>query len=1055
MTGQSKRPPRFRFSLRLKVLLPLVLIAVVASIVGHTWVNVFVDRHFEQETIFHASVVSNAVQQSFEIEPDAEDRQRYLVGFAREEEVDKVLVVDADTREIILSSELSLHSLPLADYTHTRTVELLEKAIETQSAHDHYDEESRIWLFVEPMSVDASADEDDTLAAMLIAIDTSYMYEELHQLAFNLMLLWYTAIILTVGLVYFILHIIVLKPTRRIREAIDRQAGGDHEALAPVTADDELGSLARHLNSMLTSLRDAEKISRRLSLAAAKTNNGFLITGTDGRIEWFNEGFVRLTGYTLEECIGKKPGDFLQGKDTDPRTVDVMKAGLASQTGFNVEVINYHRNGRAYWVNIDTQPMHDDSGTLTGFMAIETDVTERVEADRALRKSEERWNLAIQGTRDGVWDWNLLTNEVFFSPNWLRMLGYEEGDLEGKLEEFTSRVHPDDLPATMDEVRRHLARETTIYEVTFRMFRKDGSLCWILDRGKAIFDGDGRPYRMIGTHTDITQQMQREVETQKARDKAEELNQKLKDAIKTAWDSTLEAKRADQAKSAFLATMSHEIRTPMNGVIGMTGLLLDTKLSSEQRDYVMTIQQSGESLLSIINDVLDYSKIEAGKIELEELPFRIKETVEETLNLLAPKAEEKHLDLRYLISDGVPQTMIGDAMRLRQILVNLVGNAIKFTDEGEVTVNVNAENLGDHRHRLTFTIRDTGIGIPHDRMDRLFVSFSQVDASTSRRYGGSGLGLAICKRLLDFMKGDISVTSEPGKGSTFTFHLVLQAKPTEGKIRPSQSASVLAGKQVIVIEDHQVDRRILTRQLAGWDMKPIPADTPQTAFNLLENGQKTDVIIMDAQLPGMAYQEIAGRIHSMEGYRTVPLVLLSPLRIEDAGRQFSCILTKPLKMIELRRQLEQIFADKNSPRPFAEHKKPHDRDMAELRPMNILLVEDNIVNQKVASLILSRFGYHADLAADGREAIEATRHKAYDVILMDVQMPEMNGYEATNAIRQQAGDRQPYIIALTAGAMEGDREAAINAGMDDYLSKPVVQQDLRDALRRAFAHREA
>ncbi len=1046
---------RSGLSLWLKLLIPLVLIGVVGGLVGIAWNQLFIRKHLGEGTAYKASVVSSAVRQNFYLENSEVNRLRAVTRFAAEDGVERIIVVAGSPARIIASSELSLVGKPLNELG-PHTVDLLQKTLKTGLAQKKHSEEERCWSFTEGFATTLPGKDKLVPAAVLVDIDSHSIKAELVGLTNKMILLWYGAITLVIVLTFVAVDLIVLRPTKQITVAIERQARGETHAKAPVLANDEIGEMARALNRMLESLYEAQDLTKRLSMVAARTTNGVVITDAKGRLEWINEGFTRITGYTLDECKGKKPGDFLQGKDTDQRTVDVMRTGINSQSGFNVEILNYRKNGTSYWVSIETKPIHDDSNALTGFMAVEADITERVEADRAIKESQERWDLALEGSRDGVWDWNLLTNEVFFSANWAHMFGYEREEVSNRFDELTSRIHPEDLPRTMNEVRRHFARETKIYECTYRMLRKDKSVCWVLDRGKAVFDNNGRPYRMIGTHTDITQQMEREEELRKAKNKAEELNAKLKEVVKTAWDSTLEAKRANQAKSAFLATMSHEIRTPMNGVIGMTALLLDTPLNPEQRDYVRTIQTSGEALLTIINDILDYSKIEAGRIELEKLPFSVGDCISETLNLLAPKADEKGLELKYAISENVPRTLIGDATRLKQVLVNLVGNAVKFTEHGKVSINVQTKHLGNHLHQLTFIIRDTGIGIPKSRMDRLFDSFSQVDASTSRRYGGSGLGLAISKRLVRLMGGDISVVSEENHGSTFTFSVQFPAKPTEGKIQAGEIYNPLQGKHALVIVANPLERGVLSRELRGWGMNVVPLDSMPAAFNLLENRQPVDVIVLDSEINKVHSPDIGRQIRKLPDLDQLPIFLMCTTACQGCTDVFEAILSKPVNMPLLRKYLERTLRSKavdeeeNPALEDASVPMPIDNETGIRQPLRILMAEDNQVNQKVASLILNRFGYTADIANNGSEAVEAVSLTSYDVILMDVQMPEVDGYEATRRIRRQQDSRRPYIIALTAGAMQGDREAALEAGMDDYLSKPVKQRELLEALSRAY-----
>ncbi|MGC2237192.1 MAG: response regulator [Pyrinomonadaceae bacterium] len=665
---------------------------------------------------------------------------------------------------------------------------------------------------------------------------------------------------------------------------------------------------------------------------------------------------------------------------------------------------------------------------------------ERKRDEEKLRSSEMRLAEAQRIARIGSFQVELATGYVEWSDEMWRIFGLEPGENGLSLEDYISHVHPDDRAFVRSSIEKS-NRDKKVYDFHHRIIRPDGEMRVINNSGKFIFNEEGTPVKITGIHQDITEQDEMEKE------------------LRIARDAALESVRL---KSEFLANMSHEIRTPMNGVIGMTGLLLDTDLSERQQEYTKAIETSADALLTIIDDILDFSKIEAGQLRFETIDFDLRETVEMPVEMLAERAQAKNIEIASLVYREVPTDLRGDPGRLRQILTNLIGNAVKFTQKGEVVVRVRKESETKKHVVVRFEIKDTGIGIAEDAQRKLFSAFVQADGSTTRKYGGTGLGLAISKQLVELMGGEIGVESAAGEGSTFWFTARFEKQLAPVVKELPASAANLDGMRVLIVDDNETNRKILLHQTASWGMNGVEAESGAQALELLSASEKPfDIAILDLMMPEMDGFELARAIKNDSKISRTRLLLLpsfGKIGYDELAREIgiAAYLQKPVRQSQLYNCLVKLITGKpvnagnnGSPRRIAPNSSRRAENNAATSKIRILIAEDNAINREVALSQLQSLGYLPDTAMNGLEAVEALKNQKYDVVLMDCQMPEMDGFEATAEIRRlENNSNNTPIIAMTANALEGDREKCLAAGMNDYLSKPVKIETLRKMLER-------
>ena len=738
-----------------------------------------------------------------------------------------------------------------------------------------------------------------------------------------------------------------------------------------------------------------------------------------------NQAAVKLFSIDEQGLIGRTSHDFLNDDLAQKLHQDDSKVMEAGQTVTLQQTLDSNDESRL-WQTQKT-PYRGIDGELLGIIGVAREITKEHQAAEKLRRSEERYYLAMDAVEEGLWDWYINTDELHCNPAYFTMLGYQPAEKLPSWQGFRALVHPDDWPLVAQKINEHLADPKVPYEHEFRMKSLTGSFEWILARGSVVEYDDGQPLRMLGTHKNITKRKEFEVKIVEAKQEAE---------------------AANRYKSEFLANMSHEIRTPMNGIMGMIQLALQTGLDNQQSDYLNKAHSSANSLLHIINDILDFSKIEAGKLELENVPFKLEEVLDAVVHVNVLAAQDKQLDL-ILHGPNTPLMLKGDPLRLNQILTNLVSNAVKFTASGFVEIHCFIVEQSNQRVSLKFSVTDSGVGIDQQKMSKLFKPFSQADGSTTREYGGSGLGLSISQHLAQMMGGEFKVSSELGEGSCFAFtlgfDLELQQLPQPWQLPPTIKQS-----SVLLIEPNERARGCDELMLAQLGFAVMSCPSIMQAIALVNEGNHYQTILVDWSKSHSKNNELLQQLIKTANESFIFLMVSygdDVLKDQSLQHRVKGIFSKPLSPVGVMQQVSQLLKparvkEVNTKTPVIESKGL------------LLLVDDNIINQQVAKGLLESQGYQVDLASNGQEAVDAVDTKDYQAVLMDIQMPVMDGLAATELIRHRYSAVQLPIIAMTAHAMTGDREKSLAAGMNDHITKPLVLKEMFETIARCISEKE-
>ncbi len=837
------------------------------------------------------------------------------------------------------------------------------------------------------------------------------------------------------------------------------------EARGHVLRDDD-GRPVRMIgtNMDITERKQAEDELKKLSQAVEQSPVSVVITDLNGTIEYVNPKFCQVTGYSYEEAIGQNPR-ILKSEQNPSEVYEELWETIKAGDEWRGELLNKKKDGELYWEAVSISGIKSIDGAIAYYLAVKEDITARKEMEDSIREKEARFRNYFEHSQVGMAITSPVKGWVAANNQLQRMLGYSLDEMRQMT--WAELTHPDDLKSDLQHFERMLAGEIDSYTLEKRFMRKDEQMVYVNLSVACMRDESGDVIDVLASFQDITERKGMEDNLQLQVTELDEAQSAMLNMMEDLSEERIKAEAATQAKSDFLANMSHEIRTPMNAIIGMAHLALKTELTPKQQDYLNKIQFSANSLLGIINDILDFSKIEAGKLDMEAVEFDLAETLDNVANVITVKAHEKEdLEVLFKLDPEVPSFLVGDSLRLNQILVNLGNNAVKFTEQGEIVLITKVLKSTKDKVTLQFSMRDTGIGMTKEQQAKLFQAFSQADTSTTRKYGGTGLGLTISKRLVNLMGGEIWAESEPGQGTTFSFTAAFGLGKARLKKRFEPSPD-LRGLKVLVVDDNITSRRILQEMLESFSFEVSVAASGAEGVSELENASEDaqfELVLMDWKMPDMDGIEASRRIKQHKGLHKIPAIILVTAygreqimqQAEQAGLEG--FLLKPVSPSTLFDVIMQaIDRDASVPKRIQRPAVSQEEAMKHIQGARILLVEDNEINQQVAKEILQGAGLYVTVANDGQEGVNAVKQNQYDVILMDIQMPVMDGLTATREIRawEKSKIQDPNskfesvpILAMTAHAMAGDEQKSLDAGMDGHVTKPIDPDKLFAALQK-------